>query len=269
VVDHRELEVPLVDTGSAISARAVCKSFGDTQVLRDVDLDIHKGGVVSIVGPSGGGKSTFLRCLNLLELPDSGEVYVQNECVYRTDKKPSANELRALRCKVGMVFQDLHTFPHLTAFENVVLPMTAVLHMDERAAMDRAAELLASVGMTHRAAALPTKLSGGQKQRVAIARALALAPDVLLFDEPTSALDPESVAEVLEVIQALAEKGTTMVLVSHELAFVENISTKVVFMERGSITAAGTVEDVIYNPESERVRTFMATHTSKDGKRLV
>ncbi len=228
------------------------KSFNGTEILRDVDAVIEKGEVVSIVGPSGTGKSTFLRCLNLLERPDGGSIYVDGENIL--DKKSPVDRLRR---KMGMVFQQFNLFPHLSVVENIMLAPRSLLRLSKREARDRAAMLLAKVGLNGKADALPDELSGGQQQRVAIARALAMKPEIVLFDEPTSALDPTMVGEVLSVIRDLAESGMTMVIVTHEMRFARDVSSRVFYMDEGIVYESGPPKEIFENPKREKTRAFI------------
>lgn len=234
------------------------KQYGDNAVLKGVDLGVGRGEVVCILGASGGGKSTLLRCINLLETPTSGEVRVGGTRYYSTGAPPTRKALRRLRTDVGMVFQQFHLFPHLTAFENVTLALVRSLRVDQDEARDVAAGLLRRVGLGARAFALPQDMSGGEQQRVAIARALALHPKVMLFDEATSALDPESTTEVLSVMRGLAETGMTMVVVTHEVNFARAAADRVVFMDQGRILEEGDAASVLDRPRYERTKAFLA-----------
>jgi ABC-type polar amino acid transport system ATPase subunit len=233
------------------------KSFADHTVLHSVDLAVHRGEIVTILGQSGGGKSTLLRCINLLEVPDAGDITVDSQPVV-SDGKVVVRDLARLRQKVGMVFQRFHLFPHLTAVENIILAQTKAARVPEDQAIDTAVRLLRRVGLTHRGLAFPDQMSGGEQQRVAIARALALNPTALLFDEPTSALDPESTREVLRVMRELAEGGMTMAIVTHEVPFARQISDQVVFVDAGYIVEHGAPADVIGAPREERTRAFLS-----------
>lgn len=238
-----------------ITVKGLCKDFGkndEIKVLRGIDEHIAKGEKVVIIGPSGGGKSTFLRCLNRLEEPTSGEIWFGNECI--TDKKCDINKLRM---KMGMVFQHFNLFPHKTVMENITLAPTKLLGVSKEDAEKEAMELLSMVGLADKADAYPSQLSGGQKQRVAIARALAMKPEVMLFDEPTSALDPELVGEVLQVMKKLANDGMTMVCVTHEMGFAREVATRVLFMCDGVIAESGTPEDIFSNPQNPRTKQFL------------
>ncbi|MBE6680778.1 MAG: amino acid ABC transporter ATP-binding protein [Ruminococcaceae bacterium] len=238
-----------------ITVRGLCKDFGDNdeiKVLRGIDEHIKKGEKVVIIGPSGGGKSTFLRCLNRLEEPTSGEIWFGNECI--TDKKCDINRLRM---KMGMVFQHFNLFPHKSVMENITLAPIKLLKLPKEQAEKEAMELLAMVGLADKANAYPSQLSGGQKQRVAIARALAMKPEVMLFDEPTSALDPELVGEVLNVMKKLANDGMTMVCVTHEMGFAKEVATRVLFMCDGVIAESGTPDEIFTNPQNPRTKQFL------------
>jgi len=230
----------------------LCKSFGEIEVLKGINMKVSKGEVVCIIGPSGSGKSTLLRCINLLEEPTSGEIYIEGVSVMEHKK-----DINRLRQKVGMVFQQFNLFPHLKVIDNITLAPVKVRGMDKDAARAKAEELLARVGLKDRAEAYPSQLSGGQKQRVAIARALAMDPDVMLFDEPTSALDPEMVGEVLDVMKGLAKDGMTMVVVSHEMGFAREVSDRVLFMDGGIIAEEGTPAEMFHNPKNERTKAFL------------
>ncbi|MEU6373574.1 amino acid ABC transporter ATP-binding protein [Streptomyces sp. NPDC046909] len=236
------------------------KSFDGRLVLDDVDLEVGRGRIVSVIGQSGGGKTTLMRCVNLLEKPDGGTVEVAGEVVHR-EGRTVCRDLPRLRRTVGMVFQRFHLFPHLTAVENVVLAQRKA-GVPEQEALERAVALLRRVGVAHRALARPEQLSGGEQQRVAIARALALKPEVLLFDEPTSSLDPEATREVLSVMRELAAEGMTMLLVTHELPFAREVSDQVVFVDGGRIVEEGPAADVLDHPAHARTRAFLAAYGS-------
>ena len=235
-----------------IETRDLKKNFGDLKVLKGVSQSINKGEKVVIIGPSGSGKSTYLRCLNLLETPDSGEIYIDGIDIL--DKK---NDINKIRQKMGMVFQHFNLFPHLTVLENITLaPVTLKLKTKEQATED-AYKLLDKIGLRDKANVYPSTLSGGQKQRIAIVRSLAMDPEVILFDEPTSALDPEMVGEVLAVMEQLAEDGMTMVVVTHEMGFARKVADRVLFMYDGVVLEEGTPEEIFGNPKNERTKQFL------------
>ena len=236
-----------------IRVENLSKSFQGLSVLKDVSVTIHKGDVVCIIGPSGSGKSTFLRCLNMLEKPTGGKIYLSG-----VDLAAPKTNLNLHRQKMGMVFQQFNLFPHMTVLENLTCAPMMLKNIPEAEAKATAMELLSRVGLADRAQTYPRKLSGGQKQRVAIARALCMNPDVMLFDEPTSALDPEMVGEVLDVMKSLAQKGMTMVVVTHEMAFAREVSNRVLFLDDGVIAEEGTPEEIFGNPQCERLKTFLA-----------
>ena len=229
------------------------KKFGQNLVLKDINMEVQKGEVVTIIGSSGSGKSTLLRCLNLLEEPTSGEILYKNENIL--DKK---FDLRAYRTKVGMVFQNFNLFENKTVLQNCTLSQEKVLKISKKDAEEKAKKFLQLVGMDQYINAKPSQISGGQKQRVAIARALCMDPEVLLFDEPTSALDPEMVGEVLEVMTKLAKSGITMIVVTHEMDFARDVSTRVLFMDKGIILEDGKPEEIFNNPKNERTREFLS-----------
>ncbi|ELJ9289375.1 amino acid ABC transporter ATP-binding protein [Staphylococcus pseudintermedius] len=228
------------------------KSYGQNEVLTGIDLEIAQGEVVAIIGPSGSGKSTLLRCMNLLEVPTSGQVIFEGRDL--TDKGTKVDELRQ---KMGMVFQNFNLFPHKKVIDNIMLVPQLLKKGDAQQLKTRALDLLSKVGLADKAEAYPNQLSGGQKQRVAIARALAMDPDVLLFDEPTSALDPEVVGEVLAVMKSLAKEGMTMVVVTHEMDFAKNVSDRVVFMADGVVVEDGPPHEIFENPQHERTQNFL------------
>ena len=235
-----------------LEIRHLSKSFGSNQVLRDIDFAVNKGDVISIIGASGSGKSTLLRCVNLLETPTSGEILYHGQNVVG----PGVNAA-AYRSHVGMVFQSFNLFNNMTVLENCMVGQIKVLKKRKEDARIHAMEYLVKVGMAPYINAKPRQISGGQKQRVAIARALAMDPEVLLFDEPTSALDPEMVGEVLTVMQALANEGMTMLVVTHEMAFARNVSTRTLFMEGGVVVEQGPTKEVFDHPRQERTRAFL------------
>jgi polar amino acid transport system ATP-binding protein len=228
------------------------KSYGTHRVLSGIDAEIQSGEVVCLIGPSGSGKSTLLRCINGLERYDGGSVTIDGQCVDVT--RP---QIRQLRQRVAMVFQRFNLFPHRTALENVIEGPVHVKGETPASARERAKDILASVGLAEKMAHYPHQLSGGQQQRVAIARALAMEPEAILFDEPTSALDPELVGEVLAVMRKLAEKGMTMVVVTHEMDFARNVSDRVLFLDGGRIAEQGTSKEVLTNPRNDRMRDFL------------
>lgn len=248
-----------------ISVKNLTKSFGKLEVLKGVSCEIQKGEKVVVIGPSGSGKSTFLRCLNFLETPTSGEIYFEG----KSPTKPA--ELQEHRKNMGMVFQHFNLFPHLTVLQNVTLAAIEARKQSNKAnklkipkkqivaeERERALKLLTRIGLQDKADAYPATLSGGQKQRIAIVRALAMNPKVMLFDEPTSALDPEMVGEVLALMKELADEGMTMVVVTHEMRFAREVSTRVLFMDEGKIVADGTPQEIFENPQDERLKSFLS-----------
>ena len=242
--NHNEYLIDVVD---------LHKSFGELQVLKGVNEHISKGEVVSIIGPSGGGKSTFLRCLNLLEVPEKGKIYFEGTNI--ADKSVNIDMHRQ---KMGMVFQHFNVFPHLSVGENITLAPTLLGKKNAKEAKEKARELLERVGLLEKYDEKPNKLSGGQKQRLAIVRALAMEPDVMLFDEPTSALDPEMVGEVLAVIKSLVSEGMTTVIVTHEMGFAREVSDRVLFMDGGIIAEEGSPEEIFGNPKNPRTKDFLS-----------
>ena len=244
----------------------IVKRFGDNTVLKDVSVDIKEGSVTALVGPSGGGKSTLLRCINLLEIPTSGTVRIGDDTLeFSPDIKVPTKAIQQLRRQTGMVFQNFQLFPHRTAIENVMEGLVTVLKWPEAKARERALALLEKVGMAHKVDAWPATLSGGQQQRVAIARALAPQPKVLLCDEPTSALDPELAQEVVDVLGQLAREGTTMVIATHDLRLASKIAHEVVFLEAGAVVEKGPASEVFTNPAHQRTKRFIATITHQRG----
>jgi polar amino acid transport system ATP-binding protein len=238
------------------------KSFGSTEVLKGISLDVSPHEVLGIIGPSGSGKSTFLRCVNYLEKPTKGQIYIDGELLTPEENKKVShqafeNHLDYMRTKVGMVFQRFNLFPHRTALENVAEGLVSVKKLKKDIAFDQARAMIARVGLSDRMNAYPAQLSGGQQQRVAIARALVMEPKVMLFDEVTSALDPELVAEVLNVMRELAKQGMTMLVVSHEMSFVEEISHQIIFLDEGVIIEQGPPEKIFHNPDQERTQLFL------------
>ena len=236
-----------------ISVKGLQKDFGKTAVLKGIDAEIYKGDVVCVIGSSGSGKSTFLRCLNLLETPTAGNILFEG-----VDLTNDKVDLNLHRQKMGMVFQQFNLFPNMTVLENLTCAPVMLKKMTKDEANTKAMELLARVGLADRADTFPNQLSGGQKQRVAIVRALCMEPEVMLFDEPTSALDPEMVGEVLEVMKNLATAGMTMVVVTHEMGFAREVSNRIMFLDDGLIAEEGTPEEVFGNPKCDRLKTFLA-----------
>ncbi len=236
-----------------INVENLHKSFGKINVLKGISTQIRKGEVVVIIGASGSGKSTFLRCLNLLEFPTDGHIYLEG-----TDITDADTDINIHRQKMGMVFQQFNLFPHMNILKNMTLAPVKLLKADKIEAEKKAMELLEKVGLADRADAYPSQLSGGQKQRVAIVRALCMAPDVMLFDEPTSALDPEMVGEVLSVIKDLAASGMTMAIVTHEMGFAREVADRILFIDEGVIAEEGTPEEIFGNPKSARLKDFLS-----------
>ena len=236
-----------------IEIRGLHKAFGSHEVLKGIDIDINKGDVVCVIGASGSGKSTFLRCLNLLEKPNGGSIFFEGE-----DLTNSKVDLNAHRQKMGMVFQQFNLFPHLTVLKNLTLAPMTLKKIPKEEAEAKALALLERVGLADRADSYPNQLSGGQKQRVAIVRVLCMEPDVMLFDEPTSALDPEMVGEVLDVMKELANEGMTMVVVTHEMGFAREVSNRVIFLDEGVIAEEGAPAELFGNPKCDRLRSFLA-----------
>ena len=234
-----------------IEIKKLYKSYGDNEVLKGIDQTVSEAEVLCIVGPSGSGKSTMLRCINLPEIPTSGEVYIDGELV-------TSQNINEIRTKMGMVFQNFNLFPHMTVLENVTCAPINVKGVSNADAEAKAMELLTRVGLDNKANAYPRSLSGGQQQRVAIARALAMDPEIMLFDEPTSALDPEMVGEVLDVMKDLAKEGLAMIVVTHEMGFAKEVADKVIFMDEGVIVEQGTPEEVLVNPSEERTKNFLS-----------
>ncbi|GGR35828.1 amino acid ABC transporter ATP-binding protein [Agromyces mediolanus] len=246
-----------------VSAQEVHKSFGDTHVLKGIDLEVRRGEVSCLLGPSGSGKSTFLRCINHLESIDSGRIEVDGTLIGYREHGERLHELKpaeaaAQRENIGMVFQRFNLFPHMTALENITCAPVFVKRAQRSEARQRAIELLERVGLADKADAYPRELSGGQQQRVAIARALAMTPDLMLFDEPTSALDPELVGEVLDVMKSLAESGMTMIVVTHEMGFAREVADTVTFMDGGVVVEHGTPEEVLVRPQHGRTKAFLS-----------
>ncbi len=251
-------------TNLMINAQQVCKSFGQLEVLKGIDLQVPQGEVACLIGPSGSGKSTFLRCVNHLEKVTAGRLYVDGELIGYRERDGVLHEISEKdaarqRADIGMVFQQFNLFPHRTALENVIEAPVHVKGMSVVDAKRRGLELLDQVGLAHKAGAYPVQLSGGQQQRVAIARAVAMDPKLMLFDEPTSALDPELVGEVLRVMKELAQDGMTMLVVTHEMGFAREVADKVVFMDGGRVVEAGPPAEVLDNPREGRTRAFLSS----------
>lgn len=252
MTDHQN-QTPIIE---AVDLR---KSFGAHEVLKGLDLKLNRGEVVALIGPSGSGKSTFIRCLNHMETPTGGQIRFHQKLVGNSFRdKGNVIGFGTLRRQVGMVFQHFNLFPHKTVLQNVIEGPVTVLKQSKKEAEELAMDLLGQVGLAMKRDAYPNHLSGGQKQRVAIARALAMQPEVLLLDEVTSALDPELVGEVLAVIRGLADKGMTMAIVTHEMAFAADVSSRVLFLDQGVIAACGSPEAIIRNPENERLKGFVS-----------
>ena len=236
-----------------LKVKNLCKTFENTEALKNVSVNIDKGDVMCIIGPSGSGKSTLLRCLNLLEKPDGGQVIFEGD-----DLMSKKVDLNLHRQKMGMVFQQFNLFPHMTVMENLTCAPMMLKNVSRQDAEKKGMELLERVGLADRADSYPNKLSGGQKQRIAIVRALCMEPDVMLFDEPTSALDPEMVGEVLDVMKELALGGMTMVVVTHEMGFAREVASRVLFMDNGMVVEEGTPDEIFTAPKSERLQSFLA-----------
>ena len=248
-----------------LQAENIHKRFGQNEVLKGVSVTAHKGDVIAMIGSSGSGKSTFLRCLNLLEQPNAGRIVLDGEELALVADKSgtlqaqSAEQLKRLRSQVAMVFQHFNLWAHMTALQNVIEAPVHVLKLSKAEALERAQAYLQRVGVYHRKDAFPAHLSGGEQQRVAIARALAMEPKVMLFDEPTSALDPELVGEVLKVMRSVAQEGRTMIVVTHEMGFAREVSKQVVFLHQGQIEEQGEPTEVLQRPRSERLRAFLSS----------
>lgn len=241
-----------------IIVESLNKRFNELEVLRGINLSIEKGKTAVIIGPSGSGKTTFLRCLNLLEIPEEGKITLGEQSIeLSARKKLNSSTVTSFRQQTGMVFQNYNLFPHLTAIENVMEGQIIVLKRDKSTAKKKALDLLKKVGLKDRAEMYPHQLSGGQQQRVGIARAMAMDPNVLLFDEPTSALDPELVGEVLKVMKDLAEEGMTMVVVTHEMTFARDVADQVIFMDQGIIVEQGSPEEIFGNTKNLRMAQFL------------
>ncbi len=251
---------------SILEVKNLNKSFGSTKVLKGIDFTLEKGEVLSIIGTSGGGKTTLLRCLNSLEFAEEGQIVVNGEVIFdgAENKRMREKELRKKRLHFGLVFQQFNLFPQYTAKENIMLAPKLMGNESKEQIEARTDALLERVGLSDKADNYPCELSGGQQQRVAIARALAMEPDILCFDEPTSALDPELTGEVLKVIKGLKNSDTTMIVVTHEMGFAQNVSDKVIFMAEGVIEEMGTPDDVFVHPQSEKTKAFLANANDKD-----
>lgn len=242
--DNREVMIQVKD---------LCKSYGDKQILKNINIEFRKGDVVAIIGPSGCGKSTFLRLLNLLEKPTSGDILLDGKSILAKDvSKPT------VRARVGMVFQQFNLFKNMTALKNIMFAPVKLGRMNKAEAEKRAMELLERVGLADRADHYPAQLSGGQQQRVAIARAAAMNPEAILFDEPTSALDPEMVGEVLKIMKDLAKSGMTMLVVTHEMGFARDVANRVLFFADGVVKEQGTPEEIFEHPKDDRLKDFLA-----------
>ena len=262
------LDEARAEPGTALQVNDLYKSFGDLEVLKGVSLTAREHDVIAILGASGSGKSTLLRCINLLEVPDAGEVHVGGELIrMKRDRRGRAlpadrRQVDRIRARLGMVFQQFNLWSHLTVLQNVIEAPVHVLKLPRREAVDRARALLDKVGLADKHDYFPAHLSGGQEQRAAIARALAMEPDVMLFDEPTSALDPELVGEVLKVIRDLAEEGRTMLIVTHEVGFAREVSSRTVFLHEGQIEEEGASKALLDDPQSPRLRQFLSGQRS-------
>jgi polar amino acid transport system ATP-binding protein/cystine transport system ATP-binding protein len=240
-----------------IEIQSLHKSFGDHEILKGIDLTVRKGEKIAVIGPSGSGKSTLLRCINYLEAPTSGVIRIENEAFAEPDKKINQKSIASLRQKVGMVFQRFNLFPNMTALQNVMAAPVTIRKIPKEKARQIAETYLQKVGLANRMDHYPSQLSGGQQQRVAIARALAMEPRIMLFDEATSALDPELVGEVLSVIRELANEGMTMVLVTHEMKFAEEVADRVIFMDGGVIVEEGSPAEIFHHPKHPRTKAFL------------
>ena len=240
-----------------IKLEHINKSFGSLHAVKDANLNVEKGEIICLIGPSGSGKSTLLRCINGLEVPESGTVTIDGQVLNTSDKK-SAKELQKQRAKMGFVFQHFNLFPHMTVLKNLTLAPMQVLGRTQEEAEAKGRELLERVGLADKADSYPNSLSGGQKQRVAIARSLAMEPQIMLFDEPTSALDPEMVGEVLDVMKELATSGMTMMVVTHEMGFAREVATRVIFLDEGQILEEATPEEIFKAPKHPRTKEFLS-----------
>ncbi|MCP3476707.1 amino acid ABC transporter ATP-binding protein [Bradyrhizobium sp. CCGUVB1N3] len=257
----------VTSTEVVLSVRGIEKSYGKNHVLRGVDLDVHRGEVVCLIGASGSGKTSLLRCMNLLMEPDQGEIVIEGAPLFRSTGderlKLSGRQVSAVRTKTGMVFQSFNLFPHRTALENIIEAPLVVKKVPRAEAEARARELLARMGLPDAGHKYPSQLSGGQQQRVAIARALAMQPTIMLFDEPTSALDPELVGEVLAAIRQLAAEGMTMVIVTHEIGFAYELADRVVFMDQGVVAASGAPRELLLSNANPRLAAFVGRFTEQ------
>ncbi|MFF7706061.1 ATP-binding cassette domain-containing protein [Pseudomonas sp. NPDC007930] len=259
-------------TQAALAVSNIHKAFGSTQVLKGISLEAHKGDVISILGASGSGKSTFLRCINLLETPDEGSIALGGETItlkrHRDGRLVAGNsrQVQSMRSQLGMVFQSFNLWSHMTVLQNVIEGPLRVLKRSRAECVEEADRLLHKVGLYERRDYYPAHLSGGQQQRVAIARALAMNPQVMLFDEPTSALDPELVGEVLRVMRSLAEEGRTMLVVTHEMGFARHVSNRVVFMQAGQIDCEGSPAELFEGLPTERFRQFVGSHQQRNAE---
>ncbi len=243
-----------------LSVNNLCKSFGQKQVLKDVSFSVNKGEVVGIIGKSGGGKTTTLRCINLLEMPDSGFIRVGNSVMFdgRPGMMPNSQQIHEARLKIGLVFQNFNLFPQYNVLNNILLaPRTLYPNIPHSYFAKKARQIIERMGLSDRIHAYPSQLSGGQQQRVAIARALILEPELLCFDEPTSALDPELTGEVVKIIRDLKDAGTTMVIVTHEMEFARQVADRMIFFADGIIEETGTPDELFNNPKSEKLKTFI------------
>ncbi len=243
---------------SILEIKHLTKTFGDLEVLKDINLTVNKGQVISVIGPSGSGKSTLLRCATMLEKADGGEIDYDGMVLISDGKYADKSTIKKIKQKYGLVFQNFNLFPHMSILRNITEAPICVLGMSKEQAEKEARELLEKMGLSDKADSYPYQLSGGQKQRVSIARALAMHPEVLFFDEPTSALDPELTGEILKVIRELADEKMTMVIVTHEIVFAREVSDYVVFMDNGYVVEEGIAQEVINNPKSDRLKSFLS-----------
>lgn len=266
MLDMSAVEPAVSREPSALRVEDLHKKFGSLEVLKGISLEAQQGDVISMIGSSGSGKSTFLRCINLLEIPDSGTIALHGEEIRfitntAGERQPAdRRQVERIRTRLGMVFQNFNLWTHMTVLQNIIEAPTQVLKVPRAEAIQNAMRLLEKVGIGDKAASYPAHLSGGQQQRAAIARALAVDPEVMLFDEPTSALDPELVGEVLRVMRDLADEGRTMIVVTHEMGFAREVSNRVVFLHEGMIEEEGSPDRVFTDPQSERFRQFLASN---------